>query len=792
MSLNALSLSVPNVFSLRRASKAGASRGVVQTDAPGALSHGIEPPDIENEREANPDRESKAINTTAGVKDVSINAENKSGTKEWQGKDSTKTWVTRPTGGTAGTYESDAQPRADFREVGLTCGTDWVMGTRSPQSEHMHKPVSSASLASFGSIDRDRDNWTLLDQVDDFLTNSIPWAIFVCLLTIWALLIDDIKVLCLPMGADSPMFVINLCILGIFLLEFALLVIAQDGYAWSLAALMDFLAAISLIPFNEILEEVGGVSDSVSVARVARTARALRILRAARAATMALKTESKLRKVRRRMKNKKEISVLGDTLVHSTNIKVLLGILIMLMGTSLLDYAEVDRAAATGLELLDLIYGQDYLPSPAAVNAEIHWMNTWHVYRRTVEGLENDSLRRLMKLQIWGVTYWSLPTEDTRKSDLATFETGGGARSIAIVSKEDLSKTQAINSLILTFFSVFVIVLFAWSFRRDHGVLVIQPVKRMIALLKEMTVDPRKAMDKASVDTTPIAAKGTEIDMLEGTLGKLGALLKVGFGEAGMDMISRNIGQEHYDPVAPGVTVNGVFAFCDIRNFTDCCEVLNEDTLIFTNQIAKIVHGMVEDAGGHVNKNIGDAFLSVWKLNEIEANDDGLQSYVGNRSQKSTTESVATSQASPRLELPTSPAPPSRTCSGVSSVALSRDSRTSKPLLGQVRGAAEQCDAALNAFLKINQMMKSDPDIQELSADERLQRKLPGYTVRLGTGLHLGWAIEGAVGTPHKVDATYISPHVEMASRLEGATKQYGVSVLMSEASAGLHLPSWL
>jgi hypothetical protein len=82
----------------------------------------------------------------------------------------------------------------------------------------------------------------------------------------------------------------------------------------------------------------------------------------------------------------------------------------------------------------------------------------------------------------------------------------------------------------------------------------------------------------------------------------------------------------------------------------------------------------------------------------------------------------------------------------------------------------------------MNEMLRTSKAIQKLSADPRLQRKLPGYTVRMGSGLHFGWAIEGAVGTKHKVDATYLSPHVNMAARLEAATKQYGVAILMSDA----------
>ena len=52
--------------------------------------------------------------------------------------------------------------------------------------------------------------------------------------------------------------------------------------------------------------------------------------------------------------------------------------------------------------------------------------------------------------------------------------------------------------------------------------------------------------------------------------------------------------------------------------------------------------------------------------------------------------------------------------------------------------------------------------------------------MRLGFGLHVGWAIEVAIGSEFKIDASYLSPNVNMASRLEAATKQFGVSILIS------------
>ena len=57
--------------------------------------------------------------------------------------------------------------------------------------------------------------------------------------------------------------------------------------------------------------------------------------------------------------------------------------------------------------------------------------------------------------------------------------------------------------------------------------------------------------------------------------------------------------------------VCAIFGFCDIRQFTDATEVLQEEVMEFVNSIAKIVHMETSLHGGFPNKNIGDAFLLV-------------------------------------------------------------------------------------------------------------------------------------------------------------------------------------
>ena len=91
-------------------------------------------------------------------------------------------------------------------------------------------------------------------------------------------------------------------------------------------------------------------------------------------------------------------------------------------------------------------------------------------------------------------------------------------------------------------------------------------------------------------------------------------------------------------------------------------------------------------------------------------------------------------------------------------------------------------DLALFSFLKIIAKINKFSHILDYRHNEKLNERMPGYKVKMGFGLHQGWAIEGAIGSMFKIDASYLSPNVNMASRLEAATKQYGVCLLVSGA----------
>jgi Adenylate and Guanylate cyclase catalytic domain len=102
--------------------------------------------------------------------------------------------------------------------------------------------------------------------------------------------------------------------------------------------------------------------------------------------------------------------------------------------------------------------------------------------------------------------------------------------------------------------------------------------------------------------------------------------------------------------------------------------------------------------------------------------------------------------------------------------------------LASLPGIQTFADRALLGCLKSFAGLHRDQNMQEWQKDFRLGAGVGSYHISVIYGMDAGWAVEGAVGSEYKIDATYLSPHVNMASRMMSACKQYGVKVLLSQA----------
>jgi hypothetical protein len=68
--------------------------------------------------------------------------------------------------------------------------------------------------------------------------------------------------------------------------------------------------------------------------------------------------------------------------------------------------------------------------------------------------------------------------------------------------------------------------------------------------------------------------------------------------------------------------------------------------------------------------------------------------------------------------------------------------------------------------------------VNQFNDDKQQQGK---EAIAIGVGLHTGSLMLGTIGESQRMESTVISDAVNLASRLEGLTKLYGASILVSE-----------
>ena len=360
-------------------------------------------------------------------------------------------------------------------------------------------------------------------------------------------------------------------------------------------------------------------------------------------------------------------------------------------------------------------------------------------------------------------------------------DSGGlGCYSRAVFDVRRESQLLAVLSIAKTMLILLVLATGALVFTKDAEQLVIRPLERMVETVKAIASDPLAAVKQLKLERSSgdHEEESYETVLLEQTLAKIGTLLAVGFGEAGSEIIAKSLQRGgEMSAAIPGQKCWAVFGFCDIRKFTDATECLQEQVMTFVNHIGGIVHSAVDQMGGSPNKNIGDAFLLVWKLpcnpetvRKILARHGGGSSGHAQEQEREGEHDVDSE--------------------GHAETGVARYGRD--PAIAAEVASAQRAqkiitrtmDNALNAFLlcmlEIEKSNKNGVLAPYQSHPKILERFGADYKVKLGYGLHVGWAIEGAIGSKYKIDASYLSPNVNIAEQLEAGTKQFGVPLLLS------------
>jgi len=316
-------------------------------------------------------------------------------------------------------------------------------------------------------------------------------------------------------------------------------------------------------------------------------------------------------------------------------------------------------------------------------------------------------------------------------------------------------------SLGTTFFVMVLLIFSSVMFTSTANRLVLTPVEKMIDRVEAIRDKPLLAMKMADdefkaeeikkarherqrkiwrnrimMDAAAICQSQDkeimETVILEKTIIKLGSLLALGFGEAGADIIGKNMSGSDsagVNAMVPGRRRECIVGILRVRDFSSATEVLQSKVMMFSNQLAEIVHGVCSEFGGAPNKNTGESFLVIWKLDE-------------------------------------------------------EHEQQMMPESGEVsHSARKMSEGSMIAAATIVGAVHRSPLLGSYREHPGLQNRLgSNCRVHLSCGLHKGWAIEGAVGSEFKIDCSYLSPNVSIATQVERATESYGVSVIVAQS----------
>jgi hypothetical protein len=284
-----------------------------------------------------------------------------------------------------------------------------------------------------------------------------------------------------------------------------------------------------------------------------------------------------------------------------------------------------------------------------------------------------------------------------------------------------------------------------------------------------------------------------ETEQLINAIAKIADLLRKCWGVAGAGIISSNLARTKegntvvFNPTVPGKRVYALFGFVAINDFSNLLRALDRDVMILINDVSRVVHDEVYrwslGGSGQCNKNLGAAFLMVFRIGDF---------HEVHAKQKQATAVVFDSQMRNKVKVRRRRSSQTnirrganRNTSGHGRMRSSRHNELGSDgtlQLASLPGIQSFTDRALLGMLKSFAGIHRDKKLFDWQKDFRLGAGVGNFTASVIYGMDAGWAVEGAVGSEYKIDATYLSPHVNMASRMCSATKQYNVTILLSQA----------
>ena len=274
-----------------------------------------------------------------------------------------------------------------------------------------------------------------------------------------------------------------------------------------------------------------------------------------------------------------------------------------------LDCAYLEQSANNFRSFMEQIVGDDNLEQPLLVAFDVH-------PKRCENNTSIDFVNESVLATVRNEALRIVTTEPTVVDGVDYFVS-------ATFNETANMQRESIASIYLMMFVIVMLIALSTQFTGDAQKLVLAPIENMMAIVNMVADDPLEAFD---FNNAP-GSGDYETQVIQLAIEKITALLRIGFGVAGAEIISSNMaveggGSASLNPMIPGKRVYALFGFCDIMSFDLCTEKLEDEIMTFVNSVARIVHDEVTRWGGTCNKNLGNAFLMVWRIGDEKSLSD--------------------------------------------------------------------------------------------------------------------------------------------------------------------------
>ncbi|MDR3547049.1 MAG: adenylate/guanylate cyclase domain-containing protein [Candidatus Pacebacteria bacterium] len=639
--------------------------------------------------------------------------------------------------------------------------------------------MSSVALASMAKLERLLDSpvpepipparWkTKMEAV--LRGQYVQMPLLLC--SLYALFFNGIRLMAVPKSGDTACYVLSLIVIVVFATEIVASVLCKEDYIISTFFAFDVLCTVSLIYDIGWIVPDGALSPEMDYGVSFRLIRALGMFRLVRILQLWWLTHS-YEKTASESKDRERIEVnrqlnkrISDTQLFRREAILDLQKSRALRATfSTVDSAKIAKQSKIGRRIdgstIRLVFVM-IIPAMIATRIFIpeQYYSPYTSIKYSVKSLDethagmsadeftaqcNNIIRfhrddQYPLVSLVGPGCSSYFSSDTREDDLRDMEkeveTEGSYR--GVIDRRPYTRICGALNLCRMIFACIVLLVSTMIGLYHNQRAIVVPIETMIEKANILSMSP---MVFLNLDSTELGvyhniANANELKRknktntrdvvyLENAFNKIARLLAIVYGEAGSVMISRNTNtQDGLNPMIPGNKMYAIFGFIKISAYEEITSVLQEKILVFTNMVAEVIHATVEKYFGCTNKNIGESFFVLWKFRseDVEESDGTV---------------IAKTYASSVL-----------------------------------------ADLSLFAYLKIIAKMNKLKHILDMK--QEIEKQLEGQQVDFLFGLNVGWGIEGPIGSLHKIDASYLSPNVNIAARAESAASQYGKNILIT------------